>query len=164
MGNHKFYRLFRFAGRHPIMSLEQNWEKRNVSKTGEPLGEVHERKRDTYVIQKHHASHLHYDLRLEKEGVLKSWAVPKGPPSEKGVKRLAIQIENHPIDYADFEGVIPEGAYGAGTVEIWDKGTYTTEKWKQDEIIIHIKGRKLTGRYCLIEFKKQQDAWLLFKC
>ena len=117
-----------------------------------------------FVVQEHNASRLHYDLRLERDGVLKSWAVPKGPPTEKGVKRLAVQTEDHPIEYASFEGVIPEGEYGAGTVEIWDRGTYNTEKWMKDEIIIYIEGGKLTGRYCLIKFRKQENAWLFFKC
>jgi DNA ligase D-like protein (predicted 3'-phosphoesterase) len=117
-----------------------------------------------YVIQKHDASHLHYDLRLERGGVLKSWAVPKEPPIEKGVKKLAIQTEDHPVQYADFEGTIPEGMYGAGTVEIWDRGTYDTEKWGEDEIVIYIRGKKLSGRYCLIKFRRQENAWLLFRC
>ena len=117
-----------------------------------------------YVIQKHYARNLHYDLRLEKEGVLKSWAVPKEPPSKKGVKRLAVQVEDHPIAYANFEGEIPEGEYGAGRVEIWDRGTYEAEKWKQDEIIVKIDGARLKGRYCLIEFKKEKNNWLLFRC
>ena len=117
-----------------------------------------------YVIQKHDASHLHYDLRLERDGVLKSWAVPKEPPIEKGVKKLAIQTEDHPVQYADFEGTIPEGMYGAGTVEIWDRGTYDTEKWGEDEIVIYIRGKKLSGRYCLIKFRRQENAWLLFRC
>lgn len=117
-----------------------------------------------YVVQRHDASHLHYDLRLERNGVLKSWAVPKEPPTKKGVKKLAIQTEDHPIQYAYFEGTIPEGEYGAGEVRIWDKGTYATEKWGENEIVIHINGEKLSGRYCLIKFKKQKNAWLLLKC
>ncbi len=146
------------------MSLEEYWKKRKFERTSEPYGKVHRETENVYVIQKHQASHLHYDLRLEKEGVLKSWAVPKEPPNTKGVKRLAIHTEDHPIEYANFEGVIPEGEYGAGTVETWDKGTYSTEKWREDEIIIHINGGKLEGRYCLIKFRKQENAWLFFKC
>jgi DNA ligase D-like protein (predicted 3'-phosphoesterase) len=146
------------------MSLEKYWGKRNFDRTNEPMGEVRAKVGNIYVIQKHDASHLHYDLRLERDGVLRSWAVPKQPPTQKGMKRLAVETEDHPIGYADFEGVIPEGEYGAGTVEIWDKGTYETEKWREDEIIIHINGTKLNGRYCLIKFKKQENAWLFFKC
>ena len=146
------------------MSLKEYWGKRNFKKTSEPRGEVHEKTGNIYVIQRHDASRLHYDLRLERDGVLKSWAVPKEPPTKKGVKRLAVQTEDHPIEYANFEGVIPEGEYGAGTVEIWDRGTYNTEKWMEDEVIIHMNGGKLAGRYCLIKFRKQENAWLFFKC
>ena len=146
------------------MSLEEYWQKRNFKKTTEPRGEVHDEEKNIYVIQKHDASHLHYDLRLERDGILKSWAVPKEPPTNKRIKRLAIQTEDHPIEYASFEGAIPEGEYGAGNVEIWDKGTYNTEKWWEDEIIIHINGHKLSGRHCLIKFRKQKNAWLFFKC
>jgi len=117
-----------------------------------------------YVVQKHHARRLHWDLRLEKDGVLKSWAIPKEPPMEKGVKRLTVATEDHPMDYAEFEGVIPEGEYGAGKVEIWDRGVYEEEKWLDDEIIVLLKGEKLMGRYCLIRFKKVKNGWLLFKC
>ncbi len=147
-----------------IMLFEEYWRKRDFGKTSDPRGKLDEKMGDIYVIQKHQASHLHYDLRLEKDGVLTSWAVPKGPPTKKGIKRLAIQTEDHPIEYANFEGVIPKGEYGAGTVEIWDKGTYNIEKWRRYEIIIHINGNKLIGRHCLIEFRKQENAWLFFKC
>jgi len=146
------------------MSLENYKKMRNFKKTSEPEGKVKMGKNNIYVIQKHDASHLHYDLRLEMDGVLKSWAIPKSPPTEKGVKRLAVQTEDHPVDYADFEGVIPEGQYGAGKVEIWDRGTYELEKRKDDEIIIRINGKKLKGRYCLIKFKGQEKNWLFFKC
>jgi len=151
------------------MSLSEYRRKRDFGKTIEPLGIVNHKQEDgIFVIQKHDASHLHYDLRLEKDGVLKSWAVPKEPPIKKGVKRLAIQTEDHPIEYARFEGVIPEGEYGGGTVEAWDKGTYDAVKWSDDEIIINLKGAKLQGRYCLIKFKprkakKTQKTFLFFK-
>lgn len=117
-----------------------------------------------YVVQKHYARRLHWDFRLERDGVLKSWAVPKEPPSEKGVKRIAVATEDHPLDYAWFEGVIPEGEYGAGKVEIWDRGVYREEKWLDDEIIVWLKGEKLEGRYCILRFKKVKNGWLLFKC
>jgi DNA ligase D-like protein (predicted 3'-phosphoesterase) len=148
------------------MSLEEYHQKRRFSKTNEPEGGIKatENVSMIYVIQKHDASHLHYDLRLEKDGVLKSWAVPKEPPTQKGVKRLAVEVEDHPIEYANFEGEISKSEYGAGKVEIWDKGTYVTEKWSESEIIVLINGSRLDGRYCLIKFKRQENAWLFFKC
>ena len=117
-----------------------------------------------YAIQKHDTAHVHYDMRLEMNGVLKSWAIPKTPPTEKGIKRLAIQTEDHPIEYANFEGIIPEGSYGAGSVEIWDKGTYIIEENEEDKLVICIYGNKLEGRYCLIQLKGQEKNWLFFKC
>ena len=117
-----------------------------------------------YVIQKHDATHLHYDMRLEINGVLKSWAIPKTPPTEKGTKRLAVQTEDHSIEYANFEGTIPEGSYGAGSVEIWDKGKFEIEEREKDKLVIHIYGNKLEGRYCLIQLKGQEKNWLFFKC
>lgn len=121
-------------------------------------------KTNIYVIQRHDATHLHYDLRLEMDGVLKSWAVPKIPPSKKDVKRLAIQTEDHSIEHADFEDVISDGDYGVGTVEIWDKGTYEIEVLERNKIVFHIKGKKLKGRYCLIRIRGQDKNWLFFKC
>jgi len=115
-----------------------------------------------YVVQKHAATHLHYDLRLEMDGVLKSWAIPKEPPIKSGVRRLAVQVEDHPKTYATFEGSIPEGEYGAGTVEIWDKGTYKMLDRKEDKFIVEINGEKLRGSYVLVRFKDKKD-WLFFK-
>ena len=115
-----------------------------------------------YVIQKHQATRLHYDLRLEMDGVLRSWAIPKTPPIEKGIKRLAVQVEDHPLEYANFEGTIPEGMYGAGKVEIWDKGRYILKGKKEDKLIFEIRGDKLKGDYCLIRFKGKKN-WLFFK-
>lgn len=119
-----------------------------------------------FVVHKHHATHLHYDLRLEMNGVLKSWAVPKEPPMEEGVRRLAIRVEDHPLSYAGFEGDIPEGEYGAGTVEIWDSGNYVPVKSETKEIIVELKGSKLKGTYCLIKLKPvlpNDKTWLFFK-
>jgi len=149
------------------MGLEEYQKKRNFIKTGEPTGgnEAESEDKPIYVIQKHHASHLHYDLRLEHGGVLKSWAVPKGPPAKPGERRLAVEVEDHPLEYADFEGVIPEGQYGAGRVERWDRGWFTPIKWEADEIIVEIHGERLQGRYYLIRFQPEKDPknWLFFK-
>lgn len=146
------------------MTLEEYKKKRDFGKSNEPESKVSIGKNNIYVIQKHDASHLHYDLRLEMDGVLKSWAIPKNPPTKEGIKRLAVQTEDHPVDYADFEGIIPEGQYGAGEVKTWDKGTYELESRKDDKIVVRINGKKLKGRYCLIRFKGQEKNWLLFKC
>lgn len=118
--------------------------------------------RPIYVIQEHHAKRLHWDLRFEIEGVLKSWALPKGAPvgSER---RLAVQVEDHPIPYAAFEGTIPEGNYGAGEVKIWDSGTFELESSKSDKIVVNVKGKKIRGRYCLLHFKPKEKNWLFFK-
>jgi len=151
------------------MGLKKYKEKRDFTKTPEPPETGKKRMGGglIYVIQKHDASRLHYDLRLEENGVLASWAVPKTPPLKEGERRLAVQVEDHPLDYAGFEGIIPEGEYGAGTVEIWDKGTYEPVEMTADKRILDIHGRKLAGRYALIKLKprgKEKDAnWLFFK-
>jgi DNA ligase D-like protein (predicted 3'-phosphoesterase) len=144
------------------MELKEYWKKRDFEKTNEPKGDEKTSRGNIYVIHKHQAKHLHYDLRLEMDGVLKSWAVPKSPPTEKGIKRLAVQVEDHPIDYANFEGTIPEGQYGAGTVEIWDKGQFVLKERSKDKLIFEIKGNKLKGDYCLVRFKGKEN-WLFFK-
>ncbi len=113
-----------------------------------------------YVVHEHHASHLHYDLRLEWEGVARSWAIPKEPAVD-GTKRLAVQVEDHAVDYMDFEGVIPEGLYGAGEVEIWDKGWWEPESVKEKKIVAVIHGKKLRGRFTLVNFKEKH--WLFFR-
>ena len=120
------------------------------------------RKSRVFVVQEHHAKQLHHDFRLEMEGVLKSWAVPKGVPLEPGIKRLAVATDDHPLEYADFEGVIPEGMYGAGVVKIWDKGTYTGEKISDRELVVGLKGEKLKGTYVLIRLRDGKN-WLIFK-
>lgn len=118
-----------------------------------------------YVIQRHEATRLHWDLRLEMDGVLRSWALPKEPPRKYGVKRLAVQVEDHSIEYADFQGVIPEGIYGAGEVEMWDKGTYDALIVQEDKIEIVIHGEQLSGLYVLIRTKWRGKGknWLFFK-
>tara|TARA_Y100000310_G_scaffold260576_1_gene269561 strand:+ start:855 stop:1310 length:456 start_codon:yes stop_codon:yes gene_type:complete len=150
------------------MTLKQYKSKRNFKKTIEPKPKIKKvfGKKLIYCIQKHHASHLHYDLRLEMDGVLKSWAVPKEPPKTKGVKRLAIMTEDHPIGYEKFEGEIPEGQYGAGKVKIWDSGTYELKDKDKKKIEIIIHGKKLKGNYVLIKThygNKPEKSWLFFK-
>ena len=116
-----------------------------------------------FVVQKHYASTLHYDFGLEKAGVLKSWAVPKGIAPEKGVKHLAVAVEDHDLAYAGFEGKIAEGQYGAGKVEIWDTGTWEEEQWMPGKIVFRLHGKKLNGRFCLIRFAKAGEKnWLIF--
>ena len=114
-----------------------------------------------FVVQEHHATRLHWDFRLELDGVLKSWAVPKGVSTELSVKRLAIQVEDHPLSYFDFEGTIPEGQYGAGTVKVWDKGRYVLALREPRKFHILLKGRKLEGDYRLINFRDKN--WLIYK-
>ena len=121
-------------------------------------------KKNIYVIQRHRATRLHYDLRLEIEGVLKSWAIPKIPPKEKGIKRLAVQTDDHLIEYANYEGNTVEAGNKTDTVKIWDKGTFRIEEKEKDKLVIHINGKKLKGRYCLIKFKEQEKNWLFLKC
>ncbi len=139
------------------MALEEYRRKRNFQKTPEPEGKVKESKRPErfFCVQKHLASHLHYDFRLEHNGVLLSWAVPKGPSLDPKTKRLAMQVEDHPVDYGEFEGVIPEG-YGAGIVMLWDRGTWTPEvddvegALKKGDLKFTLNGYKLKGSWVLV--------------
>ncbi len=119
--------------------------------------------RPVYVIQEHHASKLHWDLRFEVNGSLKSWALPKEPQQKIGEKRLAISGDDHPIEYAMFEGQIPEGNYGAGHVKIWDKGTFEIIENNDKKIIVNIHGTRLKGKYCLVHFESEEKNWLFFK-
>ncbi len=154
--------------------------RRNVKKSGEPAGKVvplKKGKKPIFVVQLHHASHIHYDFRLEIGGVLVSWAVPKGPSLNPRIKRLAVQTDDHPMDYADFEGVIPEGNYGAGKVLVWDTGTFTNIKHdhegnlvplstclKQGTLEFTLKGKKLQGGFALVRTHYRGDNnWLLIK-
>ena len=158
-------------------SLEEYRKKRDFGRTPEPSGaERRLSEQPVFVIQKHDASNLHYDFRLQVDDVLKSWAVPKGPSTDPSVKRLAIHTEDHPLDYADFEGVIPEGEYGAGTVLVWDRGSYRNLKQDEEEpkpisqqiedghVTIWLDGQKIAGGYALIRTGSGDDArWLLLK-
>jgi len=132
------------------VSLKEYQEKRDFSKTPEPSGRIKDEGEHRFVVHKHQATHLHYDFRLEMGGVLRSWAVPKGPPLEPGIRRLAVQVEDHPLDYIDFAGEIPQGGYGAGSVEIWDKGKFELEKETANRLEFSLRGKKLSGSYALI--------------
>ncbi|NOQ55666.1 MAG: 3'-phosphoesterase [Nanohaloarchaea archaeon] len=146
--------------------LERYKRKRDFTKTEEPKpgSKVSDKDNLIFVIQEHHARNLHYDLRLEIAGVLKSWAVPKEPPTEAGIKRLAIGTEDHPMSYADFEGSIPEGEYGAGEVRIWDKGKFAPEKITDKEILFRMDGNKMKGEFVLIKTRfGKGNGWLFFK-
>lgn len=160
------------------MSLIEYRLKRDFTKTNEPQPMAEQKSQQRFVIQEHHASHLHYDFRLEmldedsNEVVLKSWAVPKNIPLENGVKHLAIQTEDHPVSYLNFSGVIAPGNYGAGTVEIWDKGKWGLMKGslKEGSMRFNLFGQRLNGRYTMIRTKNfgkdqtdSQDYWLIWK-
>ncbi len=153
------------------MSLEEYKKKRDFKKTREPESTVSgpqsavTGKKLIYVIQKHKASHLHYDLRLEMDGVLKSWAVPKEPSADPAVKRLAVAVEDHPLGYEKFTGTIPAGEYGAGTVEIWDQGTYHLLEKSDKTYSLEISGKKLQGIFYLVKLKPGEDLknWLFFR-
>lgn len=163
------------------MGLKQYWEKRKFTSTPEPSGSIKKsHKHLSFVIQHHHASHLHYDFRLEMDGVLKSWAVPKGPSMNPADKRLAMMVEDHPYDYRNFEGVIPAGNYGAGKVIIWDEGTYEPlhllernhekqllQELKNGHLNIVLHGKKLRGAFSLVKMQsdrsKSGNSWLLIK-
>lgn len=156
--------------------LREYRRKRDLAASGEPGGGKRRARGPIFVIQKHDASSLHYDLRLEADGVLKSWAVPKGPSTDPRDKRLAMRTEDHPLDYADFEGVIPEGNYGAGTVIVWDTGVYrntttdrdgnevpVAEAVRRGHVSFELHGRKLTGGFALTRTGSDDHRWILIK-
>src|ERR1041385_8453342 len=158
------------------MSLKEYKAKRNFGRTREPAGAARAKRAAAgpmFVVQKHDATRLHYDFRLEMEGVLKSWAVPKGFPMQRGDRRLAVQVEDHPLDYARFEGTIPEGNYGAGTVMVWDIGTYEvfgTEPLRalqEGKLHLALRGKKLKGEWTLVRMRPREHEnkpqWLLLK-
>jgi bifunctional non-homologous end joining protein LigD len=143
------------------LSLNLYKKKRNFKTTPEPSGELKPSQESRFVVQKHKATHLHYDFRLELDGALKSWAVPKEPPTEPGIRRLAVAVEDHPVDYISFEGTIPKGEYGAGTVQIWDRGTFDLKERTEKVLSFILHGNKLQGDYRLMNFKEKN--WLLFR-
>ena len=116
-----------------------------------------------FVVHEHEATHHHYDFRLEMHGVLRSWAIPKGPSMDASQKRLAVLVDDHPLEYIDFEGIIPEGSYGAGAVVVWDNGTYDLLEEKEDKISFILKGKKLKGNFILVRMKGKEKEWLLIK-
>ncbi|MFC2035043.1 DNA polymerase ligase N-terminal domain-containing protein [Chloroflexota bacterium] len=136
-------------------------KKRDFNKTTEPRWESKGNGQHRFVVQKHEATRLHYDFRLEIGGVLRSWAVPKGPPLESGIRRLAIQVEDHPVDYINFTGGIPQGEYGAGNVEIWDKGEFYLENESTDILEFSLRGKKLSGSFALIHTDDRN--WLFIR-
>jgi len=150
-------------------------EKRNFKSTKEPEGKKRKHSQKRFSFQKHDASNLHYDFRLEYDGVLKSWAIPKGPSTDPSVKRLAVRTEDHPVDYLDFEGTIPENEYGAGTVLLWDEGTYENitekdgklrdigESLEKGHLLIRLSGKKIKGGYALTRMDKERGQWLFVK-
>ena len=160
--------------------LEEYRRKRDFARTAEPRGARRKAaSKLQYVIQKHAASHLHYDLRLELDGVMKSWAVPKGPSLDPSVKRLAMQVEDHPIEYNTFEGTIPKGEYGGGTVMVWDRGTYTyggeddgdavealRRGFAKGDFKVELRGKRLKGSWVLVRTRRgdsKRPQWLLIK-
>ena len=158
------------------MSLKEYERKRSFDVTPEPRGRVRTGRRRSllYVVQKHQASHLHYDFRLEWDGVLLSWAVPKGPSLDPAVKRLAMRTEDHPVEYGDFEGVIPPGQYGAGTVMVWDSGTWVPDDpdvdsaLRKGDLKFTLLGKKLKGSWVLVRTRGYgkspgRSSWLLIK-
>jgi bifunctional non-homologous end joining protein LigD len=169
------------------VALEEYKRKRRFAETPEPPPKVEKKSGHRFVVQKHRATRLHYDFRLEMEGVLKSWAVPKGPSLDPADKRLAMQVEDHPVSYFDFEGIIPEGNYGAGTVMVWDIGTWeplspqpvkgkfvpatdaeASEMLKKGDLKIRLHGKKLNGDFALIHMRSRRPGskgteWLLIK-
>lgn len=155
------------------MALEQYNKKRRFNETPEPEGKVDRGEQHRFVVQKHRASHLHYDFRLEMDGVLKSWAVPKGPSLNPSDKRLAMQVEDHPVSYFHFEGKIPEGNYGAGTVMVWDTGTWKPlgdehAMLSKGDLKFQLNGEKLKGEFVLAKMRSRRPGskgteWLLIK-
>jgi bifunctional non-homologous end joining protein LigD len=155
------------------MALEEYKRKRDFKQTPEPSGRVERGGGNRFVVQKHSATRLHYDFRLEMDGVLKSWAIPKGPSLDPADKRLAMQVEDHPVSYFDFEGIIPSGNYGAGTVMVWDLGTWEPEgdthaMLAKGDLKFRLDGQKLKGSFALVHIRSRKPGnkgteWLLIK-
>ncbi len=151
----------RGAGLLKSLALGAYAKKRRFKSTPEPGPKLKDTGKMRFVVQEHRASRLHWDFRLELDGVLKSWAIPKGPPEESGVRRLAVEVEDHPVDYITFQGTIPAGHYGAGAVTIWDRGTFRLKRHTEKIYEFWLAGRRLKGKYALIRFKEKN--WLMIK-
>ncbi len=156
------------AKKRPPDPLSHYRAKRSLERTPEPAGVVARASGQLFVVHKHAARRLHYDLRLEMDGVLRSWAVPKGPSFDPAEKRLAVFVEDHPIEYGDFEGRIPEGNYGAGAVIVWDRGQWIPvsdpgEGLAKGKLLFELRGYKLRGMWTLVKIKKAEKEWLLIK-
>ncbi|MEW5918186.1 MAG: DNA polymerase ligase N-terminal domain-containing protein, partial [Gemmatimonadota bacterium] len=152
----------------PSASLAKYRAKRSADRSPEPVGTVAPEDGHLFVVHKHAARRLHWDLRLEMDGVLQSWAVPKGPSYDTDDKRLAVKVEDHPLDYGDFEGVIPDGNYGAGGIIVWDRGEWVPlepfrEGLEKGKLLFELKGYKLHGKWTLVKIKKSEKEWLLIK-
>src|SRR5687768_12143305 len=152
------------------MGLETYQKMRDFRRTPEPKGSVSKTNRRRFIVQEHHASKLHFDFRLEVGGVLKSWSVPRGPSLDPTQKRLAVETEDHPVEYLKFEGLIPEGEYGAGEHMKWDGGTYETlgegtaaKQLEKGRLDFALKGEKLRGAFTLVRMQRRAGEWLLFK-
>jgi len=160
------------ANKDPLATYKK---RRNLKRSKEPPDSKTTNIMQQFVIQKHQARHLHYDFRLSINGILASWAIPKGPSLNPQEKRLAVRTDDHPLDYVNFEGVIPKGNYGAGTVMVWDKGTYKNIKMQNDKLVpmeeciqkgqieIFLTGKKIKGGYNLIKIRQKKNQWLLIK-
>src|SRR3954470_223075 len=145
-------------------NLDSYRRKRDFSATAEPSGEsarAHDERTSRFVVQEHHARSLHWDLRLEHDGTLASWAVPKGIPMDPATNHLAVRTEDHPLEYLEFHGEIPKGQYGAGTMTIWDRGTFEVEKWRDREVMGVFHGERMRGRYVL--FRTRGDDWMIHR-
>jgi DNA ligase D-like protein (predicted 3'-phosphoesterase) len=150
------------AGKGDGSALDRYRRMRDPGRTPEPVppaGPLPAGNDDTFVIQEHHARRLHWDFRLERDGVLVSWAVPRGLPPEPGTNRLAVHTEDHPVEYAAFAGTIPQGEYGGGEVTIWDRGTYTAREWTDRKVSVELAGSRVNGRYVL--FNTDERNWMI---
>src|SRR5436190_13891455 len=151
-----------------VDSLARYRAKRSPDSSPEPVGTVSVVPGRLFVVHKHAASHLHFDLRMEMDGVLRSWAVPRGPSYDMADKRLAVRVEDHPLEYGDFEGIIPQGNYGAGGIIVWDRGEWIAlEDWRagleKGKLLFELRGYKLHGKWTLVKIKKSEKDWLLIK-
>src|SRR4051794_6478566 len=145
-------------------NLDSYRRKRDFSATAEPSGEsarAHDERTSRFVVQEHHARSLHWDLRLEHDGTLASWAVPRGIPADPKKNHLAVRTEDHPLEYLDFHGTIPQGNYGAGEMLIWDRGIFELEKWRDREVMVVLHGERVQGRYVL--FRTEGKNWMIHR-